>query len=259
MAYLATVHRERLARYWTVAWALLLARYGWNAYFTPFANEWILLGALVLRIGFSVTVLAGAFALRGERLSPQAMLAWAVGAPLVGLAVATVTDVPGVLPLVSTGVMLIMLTIAAWRLATATMLPTVERMGTAFALATYAVVSTILPRLPDGTGIFQAATLAAWAAQLITSFGLLATFLRISHDREVSSHRTLETRLTHALGGFVQLCMHCKAVRDDRLQWQPLERFVAKRTASKLSHGICQDCAKEHYPDDWSDMPTQRA
>jgi hypothetical protein len=259
MAYLATVHRERLAGYWTVAWALLLARYGWNAYFTPFAETWILFVALVLRVGFSATVLAGAFALRGERLSSKVIVAFAVGVPLAGLGIAQVMGTPGVLPLISTGVMLVMLVLAAWRLATATALPTIERIGTAVALAAYAVVSTILPRLQDGTSTFQVATLAAWAAQLVTSFGLLATFLRISHDREVSSHRTMETRLTDALGGFVQLCMHCKAVRDDRLQWQPLERFVARRTSSQLSHGICHDCAKEHYPEDWDDMQPQSA
>ncbi|BAH39807.1 MAG TPA: hypothetical protein DGD08_13335 [Gemmatimonas aurantiaca] len=259
MAYLATVHRERLAGYWTVAWALLLARYGWNATFLPFTDTWVLVVALVLRVGFSATVLAGAFALRGERFSAAAIVAISLVVPLTGFGIATAVGNSQITPLVSMGAMLIMLALAAWRLATAAGLPAVERIATATALATYAVLSVISPRLDDSTTAFQVVTLGTWAAQLITSFGLLATFLRISHDRQVSSHRTMESRLTDALGGFVQLCMHCKSVRDERLQWQPLERFVARRTSSKLSHGICQDCAKEHYPDDWEDIQPQSA
>lgn len=259
MAYLAVVHRERLAGYWTVAWALLLARYGWNATVLPFTDAWILLVALVLRVGFSATVLAGAFALRGERFPAAAIVAISVAVPLTGHGLATMVDNSRITPLVSMGAMVIMLVLAAWRLATATGLPTVERIGTAVALASYAILSAIAPRLDDSTVAFRMVTLSIWATQLITSFGLLATFLRISHDRQVSSHRTMETRLTDALGGFVQLCMHCKSVRDERLQWQPLERFVARRTSSQLSHGICHDCAKEHYPDDWVDIQTQSA
>jgi len=44
------------------------------------------------------------------------------------------------------------------------------------------------------------------------------------------------------LGELVPICAYCKRVRDDRNYWQGLDRYVAERTSSRFTHGICPDC-----------------
>ena len=45
------------------------------------------------------------------------------------------------------------------------------------------------------------------------------------------------------------ICSYCQKIRDDEGQWQQLEEYVTKYTGSSFSHGICGNCAKEHFPD----------
>jgi C4-dicarboxylate-specific signal transduction histidine kinase len=53
----------------------------------------------------------------------------------------------------------------------------------------------------------------------------------------------------NTLKGIVPICSHCKKIRDDKGYWNQLEVYVQKHSDAEFSHGICPDCAKEHYPD----------
>lgn len=44
------------------------------------------------------------------------------------------------------------------------------------------------------------------------------------------------------------VCAHCKRIHEGDA-WIPMERYLARRTQSMLSHGICPDCARENFPD----------
>jgi hypothetical protein len=49
------------------------------------------------------------------------------------------------------------------------------------------------------------------------------------------------------LQGLLPICAHCKKIRDDQDNWQPLESFISQRSGAKFSHGVCPDCLREHY------------
>lgn len=51
------------------------------------------------------------------------------------------------------------------------------------------------------------------------------------------------------LSGYLPICSHCKKIRDDSGYWNQLEAYICSRTETEFSHGICPDCAREHYPD----------
>ena len=259
--YLAAIRGERLARYWAVAWMLLVVRYIWNGMWgTPVPNLTVMTVGLVLRVAFAASILGGVSALRGERFPARWIVALSLMIPLAAVGFQVfLFDRFGVAAAITTVGTVLLLSVASWRLATAGALPAVERIATAIALTTYALSSGISWALEDGSKAFATATMLGWSAQLLIGVGLLATFLRLSHDKEVAWRLTMESRLTEALGEFVHLCMHCKAVRDEHQQWHPLERFVTRRTSSQLSHGVCNDCARRHYPDDWSDLQGQSA
>jgi hypothetical protein len=51
------------------------------------------------------------------------------------------------------------------------------------------------------------------------------------------------------LQGILPLCSHCKKIRDDRGYWNQLESYIQSHSEADFSHGICEECARIHYPD----------
>lgn len=61
--------------------------------------------------------------------------------------------------------------------------------------------------------------------------------------------RELEDALGHVniLQGILPICMHCHKIRDDKESWHRIEEYLEKHSDVQFSHGICQQCLKEHY------------
>jgi PAS domain S-box-containing protein len=51
------------------------------------------------------------------------------------------------------------------------------------------------------------------------------------------------------LRGILPLCSFCKKIRDDKGYWESVDVYIDKHSQADISHSICPDCAKEHYPD----------
>jgi hypothetical protein len=51
------------------------------------------------------------------------------------------------------------------------------------------------------------------------------------------------------LQGIVPICMYCRKIRDEQDRWQPLEEYIPTHSEANLSHGMCPDCARIHFPD----------
>ena len=51
------------------------------------------------------------------------------------------------------------------------------------------------------------------------------------------------------LQGVLPICQHCKKIRDDKGSWNRLETYISKHSEAVFSHGICDKCLKELYPD----------
>lgn len=52
-----------------------------------------------------------------------------------------------------------------------------------------------------------------------------------------------------ALRGKLPLCSFCKKIRDDKGYWEQVDVYLSKHSAADISHCICPDCMKQHYPD----------
>ncbi|SHJ28718.1 hypothetical protein SAMN02745165_01986 [Malonomonas rubra DSM 5091] len=52
-----------------------------------------------------------------------------------------------------------------------------------------------------------------------------------------------------ALSGLLPICSYCKKIRDDEGYWQRLEGYIETHSEAQFSHGICNDCLGEHFPD----------
>jgi GAF domain len=51
------------------------------------------------------------------------------------------------------------------------------------------------------------------------------------------------------LRGIVPICSFCKKIRDNEGEWNEVDVYVAKRTETQFSHGLCPDCLQENYGD----------
>jgi hypothetical protein len=91
-------------------------------------------------------------------------------------------------------------------------------------------------------------------AEIATIFGDLAAIgLANSRYIDLLSEKTyaLEKAFSEikTLKGIVPICMHCKGIRDDQGYWNKLEKYIADHSDAKFSHGICDKCLAEKYPD----------
>jgi hypothetical protein len=73
---------------------------------------------------------------------------------------------------------------------------------------------------------------------------------RAEKDRE-ELIKSLEASLSEikTLRGILPLCSFCKKIRDDKGYWEQVDIYINKHSEADISHGICPDCLKEHYPD----------
>jgi PAS domain S-box-containing protein len=51
-----------------------------------------------------------------------------------------------------------------------------------------------------------------------------------------------------SLRGILPLCSFCKRVRDDKGYWEQVDIYITKHTPAEISHSICPECIKKHYP-----------
>jgi len=81
---------------------------------------------------------------------------------------------------------------------------------------------------------------------------LLIAGLAFAHFRyRAEARTTAELREAlhnvRTLQGLLPICAHCKKIRNDDGYWQQVESYIGQRSDARFSHGICPDCAQEHY------------
>jgi hypothetical protein len=55
-----------------------------------------------------------------------------------------------------------------------------------------------------------------------------------------------------ALKSLLPICMHCRRIRDEHQQWQPLESYLSSHSETKLSYCLCAECAQKYYPESFA-------
>lgn len=65
--------------------------------------------------------------------------------------------------------------------------------------------------------------------------------LLLAFERSEGELRTALSEVK-TLTGLLPICMHCHKIRNDLGYWDQLERYLARHTEARFSHGICPDC-----------------
>lgn len=51
------------------------------------------------------------------------------------------------------------------------------------------------------------------------------------------------------LRGILPTCSYCKDIRDEQGNWHQLETYIQRHSDAKFSHGICDKCLREQFPE----------
>jgi len=55
------------------------------------------------------------------------------------------------------------------------------------------------------------------------------------------------------LKGILPICSFCKKIRNNEENWVTIEDYIKAHSEAEFSHGLCLECAKKHYPDQFND------
>lgn len=103
---------------------------------------------------------------------------------------------------------------------------------------------------------------AAFMSGLFAAIAIMlgaALFFKVTNPiviRLQATVKKLESALTEVrtLRGILPICSYCKKIRDDDGYWSQIEVYVQERSEADFSHGICPDCIKIHYPDQYKEI-----
>ena len=75
---------------------------------------------------------------------------------------------------------------------------------------------------------------------------VLAILMKVA---EIEAELSQARQQIEKLSTLLKICSICKRFRDDQGDWQPIEAYIVKHSETELTHGICPECARRHYPD----------
>jgi hypothetical protein len=78
---------------------------------------------------------------------------------------------------------------------------------------------------------------------------LLDRYQKTLHRSWISNNR-LKKKIQEQriLRGIIPTCAHCRQIRDRNGDWIRIEEYIQRHSDAKFSHGLCPDCAQQHYP-----------
>jgi len=66
----------------------------------------------------------------------------------------------------------------------------------------------------------------------------------LERQKRLASELQEALKKVQVLEGLLPICAWCKRVRNDRGEWEQVERYVSRHSHATWSHGICPDCQK---------------
>jgi len=103
-------------------------------------------------------------------------------------------------------------------------------------------------RLAIAIGI-EASASPTWSALVNAGIRLVVLVaLAVLLDQVAWQRRTLAARV-ELLEGILPICVFCKKIRRADGDWEQVESYISSRSSDQFSHGFCEVCAREQYPE----------
>lgn len=94
--------------------------------------------------------------------------------------------------------------------------------------------------------------IVGFASSIITALLCLSLEIYLRYlEKAINKIRLLES--------FLSICSYCKKIKipnsdpENTKSWKTIEFYIAEKTQTRFSHGICPSCLAEHFPEEMSD------
>ena len=97
----------------------------------------------------------------------------------------------------------------------------------------------VIDHQPRDLSPTQTKTLEALARQVVMQFEL----------QRVSAQLAKALKKVDVMAGLIPICAYCKGIRNDQGYWSTVEEFIAQHSDAEFTHGVCDRCIQEHFPE----------
>ncbi len=79
--------------------------------------------------------------------------------------------------------------------------------------------------------------------------GLARQVVTVMELRRVSARLAQALEKIALIEGLIPICSYCKSIRNDAGFWSSVEAFLKEHADVKFTHGVCQSCIEQHFPE----------
>ncbi len=97
----------------------------------------------------------------------------------------------------------------------------------------------VIDRQPRELSDVQVRSLEVLAHQVVLQLEL----------KRVSDQLAAALERINVMEELIPICSYCKGIRNDQGYWQTVEAFIKSHDNVEFSHGVCNACMAEHFPE----------
>lgn len=97
----------------------------------------------------------------------------------------------------------------------------------------------VIDHQPRELSEYQIKTLETLARQVVMQLELRRTSAQLADALEK----------IELMEGLIPICSYCKGIRNDAGYWSTVEKFIKCYSNVEFSHGVCNRCMQEHFPE----------
>ncbi len=92
---------------------------------------------------------------------------------------------------------------------------------------------------------------AVWNSLMRFASFLVVAWLSARNAQLFAEERAVAAKLRQAMSeirlleGLLPICANCKKIRDEKNEWNQIERYIMQRTDAQFTHSICPGCAAQ--------------
>ncbi len=60
------------------------------------------------------------------------------------------------------------------------------------------------------------------------------------------------------IGSILPICAGCRRIRNEKDEWEALEKYIREHVDVDFSHAFCPDCVKRLYPEVWEEIKKEK-
>ena len=102
---------------------------------------------------------------------------------------------------------------------------------------------------------YSSLAIAGWNGLMAFVSCLIVAVVASVGRRQLLAQEKLNTELFETMAqikrleGLLPICASCKQIRNDRGEWERMEKYITAHSEAQFSHSVCPECARKLYPE----------